>query len=100
MRALVCSELRPAAGLSIRALPDPEPGPGEVVIEVRAAGANFPDTLIIEGKYQFRPDLPFVPGGEAAGVVSAVGRDVQGIEAGDEVIGWGPRWASTTRRRI
>ena len=76
MRALVCPELGPVDRLEIRDLPDPEPGPGEVVVDVRAAALNFPDTLIIEGKYQFRPDPPFSPGGEAAGVISAVGPGV------------------------
>ena len=86
MRALVCSELGPADRLSVEEVPDPEPGPGEVVIDVRAAGLNFPDTLIIEGKYQFRPDPPFTPGGEASGVVSAVGSEVRGFHVGDEVV--------------
>ena len=76
MRALVCSELGPVDKLGTRNVPDPEPGPGEVVIDVRAAALNFPDTLIIEGKYQFRPDPPFTPGGEASGVISAVGPGV------------------------
>ncbi|MGZ5383459.1 MAG: NADPH:quinone oxidoreductase family protein [Acidimicrobiia bacterium] len=86
MRALVCSELGPAERLSVREVPDPEPGPGEIVLDVRAAGLNFPDTLIIEGKYQFRPELPFVPGGEASGVVSSVGPNVDGFKVGDEVV--------------
>jgi NADPH2:quinone reductase len=86
MRALICSELGPADQLSVREVPDPEPGSGEIVLDVQAAGLNFPDTLIIQGNYQFRPDLPFVPGGEAAGVVSAVGADVTRFSVGDEVI--------------
>ncbi|MDH3399068.1 MAG: alcohol dehydrogenase catalytic domain-containing protein, partial [Acidimicrobiia bacterium] len=72
MRAIVCSELGPADRLSVQEVPDSRPGLAEVVIDVVAAGLNFPDTLIIEGKYQVRPDLPFVPGGEASGLVSAV----------------------------
>lgn len=86
MRALICSELGPAEKLSVREMPDPQPGRGEVVLDVRAAGLNFPDTLIVQGNYQFRPDLPFVPGGEAAGVVSAVGDDAKRFSEGDEVI--------------
>jgi len=86
MRALVCSELGSAEKLSIQEVPDPQPGPGDIVLDVRPAGLNFPDTLIIEGKYQFRPDLPFVPGGEASGVVSAVGSEVSRLSVGDEVI--------------
>jgi NADPH2:quinone reductase len=76
MRALRCTELGPVDRLELADVPDPDPGPGEVVIDVRAAALNFPDTLIIEGKYQFRPDPPFTPGGEAAGVISAVGPGV------------------------
>lgn len=71
---------------------DPTPLKGEVVIEVKAVGINFPDTLIIEDKYQFRPQRPFSPGAEVAGVVDAVGEGVKGIQRGDRVIavpGWG-----------
>ncbi len=86
MRALLCTELGPASKLSVRDVEDPTPGEGEVVIDVEAAGINFPDTLIIEGKYQFKPDLPFTPGGEAAGVVSAVGEGVSSVSIGDRAI--------------
>ena len=89
MRAIVCTELGPAERLSVQVLPDPQPAPGEIVVDVRAAGLNFPDTLIIEGKYQFQPDLPFVPGGEASGVVSAVGADVPHFKVGDQVLAMG-----------
>jgi NADPH2:quinone reductase len=71
---------------------DPTPLKGEVVIEVKAVGINFPDTLIIEDKYQFKPQRPFSPGAEVAGVVDAVGEGVKGIQRGDRVIavpGWG-----------
>ncbi|NQZ78420.1 MAG: NADPH:quinone oxidoreductase family protein [Ekhidna sp.] len=67
------------------------PGPGRVNIKVHYAGVNFPDTLIIRGKYQFQPDLPFTPGGEVAGVVSAVGPDVTNIKVGDRVVS-GTSW--------
>ena len=86
MRALVCSELGPASRLSVREVGDPAPGANEVLVDVEAAGLNFPDTLIIEGKYQFKPDLPFSPGGEAAGVVAAVGEGVTAVSVGDRVI--------------
>lgn len=86
MRALLCTELGPASLLSVSDVDDPVPGPGEVVVDVDAAGLNFPDTLIIEGKYQFKPDLPFTPGGEAAGTVSAVGEGVERPSVGDRVI--------------
>lgn len=65
---------------------DPVAAAGEVVVDVVAAGLNFPDTLIIEGRYQFKPDLPFVPGGEAAGVISAVGDGVGHLSVGQRVI--------------
>jgi NADPH:quinone reductase len=66
-------------------VPAPVPGPGEVAVDVRAIGCNFPDILIVQGKYQKRPPLPFSPGAEVAGVVSAVGRDVVGIAPGQRV---------------
>jgi NADPH2:quinone reductase len=67
-------------------LPDPEPGPGQVLVDVRAAGINFPDLLMIQGLYQEKLDPPFVPGGEAAGVVSAVGDGVTEFAPGDPVM--------------
>jgi NADPH:quinone reductase-like Zn-dependent oxidoreductase len=82
----VCTELGPASRLSVGEIDDPEPGVGEVVVDVKAAGLNFPDTLIIEGKYQFKPELPFTPGGEASGVISAVGEGVGHLAVGQRVI--------------
>ncbi len=89
MRAVVCSELGPASRLSLEELPDPVAGPGEVVMDVRAAALNFPDTLVIEGKYQMQPELPFIPGGEAAGVVVAAGEGVSGFPPGTPVMSMG-----------
>lgn len=90
MRALVCKQHGPAEKLSLEAdWPDVEPGPDDVVIDVKAAGLNFPDTLIIENKYQTKPDLPFVPGGECAGVVAAVGTNVDKFKPGDKVVAMG-----------
>ncbi len=85
MRAVICSELGPIDKLTLGELPDPEPGPGEVVIDVQVAALNFPDTLIIEGNYQFKPDLPFSPGAEAAGVIAVVGQGVE-WEVGTRVV--------------
>src|ERR1700740_441477 len=71
---------------------DPRPGSGEVLISVRACGANYPDLLIIEDRYQARPPRPFAPGSEIAGVVAAVGQKVTQFQPGDRVIGqlpWG-----------
>src|SRR6185437_7891356 len=82
----------PPESLVIEDVEPLQPGPGQVVIEVKACGVNFPDTLIIEGKYQFKPALPFSPGGEVAGVVKAVGEGVERVKIGERVIsftGWG-----------
>ena len=92
MKALLCKAFGPASSLVLEDLPSPEPKKNEVLIEVHAAGVNFPDTLIIEGKYQFKPPFPFAPGGEAAGVISAVGDKVSQYRVGQRVMaltGWG-----------
>lgn len=86
MRAIVCEEYGPADSLKIMERELPELKSGEVRIDVRAAGINFPDALVIAGKYQVKPPLPFVPGGECAGVISAVGEGVKGFKVGDRVI--------------
>jgi NADPH2:quinone reductase len=86
MRALLCSRLGPPEALSIEDVADPAPGPGEVRIRTRAMGVNFPDGLIIQGSYQFKPPLPFSPGSEAAGVVDAVGDGVEGVAVGDRAM--------------
>ncbi len=85
MRAVVCRELGPPDQLVLDDLPAPEAGPGQVLVDVRAAGLNYPDLLIIQGRYQMQPDLPFVPGAEAAGVVAAVGDGVANVAPGDRV---------------
>jgi NADPH2:quinone reductase len=86
MKALVCVEHGPPEKLVIQELPSPEPGKGEVRIRMHAAGVNFPDVLIIQNLYQYKPALPFSPGGEAAGVVDAVGPGVERFKVGDRVI--------------
>ena len=89
MKAVVCSEFGPPENLTIEELPDPVPGPGEVVVDIRAAAITFPDTLIIENRYQFRGEPPFVVGGEVGGTIAAVGPDVDGLAVGDDVVGGG-----------
>ncbi|HAJ03961.1 MULTISPECIES: NADPH:quinone oxidoreductase family protein [unclassified Brevundimonas] len=92
MRAVLSKAPGGPETLVVEEVSDPTPKAGEVVIEVRAVGINFPDTLIIEDKYQFRPQRPFAPGAEVAGVVEAIGEGVKGIHKGDRVIavpGWG-----------
>ena len=85
MQALMCEEHGPPETLKLRDVPIPRPGEGEIQIRVHAAGLNFPDTLIIQHKYQFKPDLPFTPGGEFAGIVTAVGPGVDRFRIGDRV---------------
>ncbi len=87
MKAVLCKEYGPPETLVVEDVASPEPGAGEVVLEVHAAAVNFPDVLIIENKYQFKPRLPFSPGGEVAGVVSRLGDGVDHLKIGDRVIG-------------
>src|SRR5918999_1008516 len=86
MKAVLCKQYGPPESLTFEELPSPRPGPGEVVVSVKAASVNFPDVLIIQNKYQFKPPLPFSPGSELAGVVKEVGPGVQGFRAGDRVM--------------
>lgn len=86
MRALVCNAYGPPESLKIEELDDPVPGNGEILIDVAAAGINFPDVLSIAGKYQVKTPPPFIPGNEAAGVVTAVGDGVARYQVGDKVI--------------
>lgn len=86
MRALVCSQYGPPETLVIEEQDDPQPGDGQVVVDVHAAGINFPDVLAIAGQYQVKTPPPFVPGNEAAGVVSAIGPGVAQFAVGDKVI--------------
>jgi NADPH2:quinone reductase len=86
MRALVCKEYGPPEKLLIEAHSDPVPGAGEVLVDIKAAGINFPDVLVIAGTYQVKIPPPFVPGNEAAGIVEAVGEGVTRVEPGDRVI--------------
>lgn len=86
MRAVVVERFTDPKELCVAEAPDPEVGPGMVGIDVRAAGCNWFDTLIVQGKYQVKPPLPFVPGAEIAGVVREVGPGVEGLAAGDRVL--------------
>jgi len=86
MRALVCKEYGPPDSLVIEEHDDPVPGSGEILVDVAAAGINFPDVLSIAGKYQVKTPTPFIPGNEAAGVVSALGPDTGRFKVGDKVI--------------
>ena len=86
MKAVVCKQYGPPESLTFEELPSPAAGPGEVVVSVKAASVNFPDVLIIQNRYQFKPPLPFSPGSELAGVVKQVGPGVSGWKAGDRVM--------------
>ncbi len=86
MRALLCTEYGPPDRLHVEDVPSPVPGSAEVVISVKTASVNFPDTLIIQNKYQVKPPLPFSPGSECAGVVKAVGGGVTRVRPGDRVM--------------
>ena len=86
MRAISVDHYMEPAELRVSEIPEPEAGPGALQIEVRAAGCNFLDTLIVQGKYQVKPDFPFTPGGEIAGVVKALGAGVEGFAVGDRVL--------------
>lgn len=86
MRALVVEEFGPIAGHSFKDIPVPEPRETELLVDIKAIGLNFPDALMLQGKYQKRPDRPFVPGRDAAGVVRKVGRGVTRFKPGDRVI--------------
>ena len=86
MKALLCKQFGPPESLVLEDVPSPRPGAGEVVVSIKAASVNFPDVLIIQNKYQFKPPLPFSPGSELAGVVKEVGAGVKNVKPGDRVI--------------
>jgi NADPH2:quinone reductase len=85
MKAIIIDEFKAPERLSIGNLPDPTVGDDSVLIEVRAAAVNYPDLLVVQGKYQVLPERPFAPGKDAAGIVRAVGRNVTRVQPGDRV---------------
>lgn len=86
MKAIVCPEYGPVSNLDYRDVADPAPGPDEVVIRAEAIGVNFPDGLLVQGLYQMKPETPFVPGMESAGVVESVGENVIHLKPGDRAV--------------
>src|SRR6478609_8812426 len=86
MKAILCSRLGGPDDLEFKDIPDPTPGPGEAVVRVKAAALNFFDTLIIAGKYQLKPTLPFSPAAEFSGVVETIGDGVTMVKPGDRVV--------------
>lgn len=92
MKAILCEQFGDPDLLKLREVPDPIVGENQVLIEVNACGVNFPDLLIVQNKYQFKPDLPFSPGGEVAGKVLVLGKNVTNLQIGDSVLAlcrWG-----------
>lgn len=87
MKAIICENWGAPSSLQLRDVPSPEPGPKQVLVRVRLAAVNFPDALIVAGKYQFRPEFPFSPGGEMSGEILAIGAEVQHLAVGNKVVG-------------
>src|ERR1700724_3702842 len=88
MKAVLCTHFGPADDLDLADIPEPQAGPGEAVVRVKAAALNFFDTLIVAGKYQYKPPFPFSPAAEFAGVVASVGAGVTEFAPGDRVMGY------------
>lgn len=88
MKAIVCEKFGPPSDLVLKEVESPKPKAKEILVSVRACGVNFPDTLIIQGLYQFKPALPFTPGSDIAGVVKEVGEEIKHLKVGDEVFGF------------
>ncbi|WP_299818632.1 NADPH:quinone oxidoreductase family protein [uncultured Roseibium sp.] len=97
MKACLCKTPGPASDLVVEEIPAPTAGPGEAVVQVKACALNFFDTLIIQGKYQYKPELPFSPSAEFAGVVEAVGDGVTELSCGDRVMGY-MRWGAAREK--
>jgi NADPH:quinone reductase len=92
MKAIICKEFGLPNTLVLQEIPSPSTQPDEVLINVHACGVNFPDLLIVQNKYQFKPNLPFSPGGEVSGIIESVGEKIKHLKAGDRVValcGWG-----------
>lgn len=90
MKAVLCKKFGPPEDLVVEDIAEPTASKGKVVVDVRAASLNFPDLLVIQDKYQFKPTLPFSPGGEVSGVVHSVGEGVSSVKPGDPVVAWAP----------
>src|SRR5690349_2417125 len=86
MKALLCREFGGLEKLTVEDLPSPTPGEGQVLVAVKFASVNYPDALTVQGKYQFKPPLPFTPGSEFSGIVKAVGPGVTKFKVGQAVL--------------
>ena len=87
MKAIVCNAFAPVSELTLQEVPDPVASKGNIVLNVAAAGVNFPDSLLVQGLYQIKPDFPFVPGSEVAGTIAEIGEGVPYLKVGQKVIG-------------
>ena len=87
MKAIICDSRGPPSSLQLREMPSPAPGPKQVLVRTRVAAVNFPDALMVAGKYQFKPEFPFSPGGELSGEIVQVGSEVKRLGVGDKVVG-------------
>ena len=87
MKAYICREFGPIESHKVEEVEDPKAGPGQIIVDVKAAGIAFPDVLIVQGLYQFKPPFPFTPGGEIAGIISSIGEGVTKWKEGDRIIG-------------
>ena len=87
MKAVLCKSYGPPENLVLEEIDEPKPAAGQILVDVYAAGLNFPDTLQIQGKYQFQPDFPFTPSSEVGGIVKEVGAGVEHLKPGDRVFG-------------
>ena len=90
MRAVLCKAYGPPESLVVEEIDEPTAGPGQIVVDVKACAINFPDVLMIQDLYQFKPPLPFSPGGEIAGTISAIGDGVDGFTVGAPANGFLP----------
>ncbi len=98
MRAVLCKEFGPPESLVVEEVPDPQPGPGQVVVDVAGCGVNYPDVLLLKNEYQFKPTLPFSPGGEISGTVSAVSDDVTDVAVGDRILASAGAWGGMAEK--
>ena len=96
MKALLCTQFGLHEALAVQEIPNPTVSPNQILIAVEACGVNFPDVLIIQNKYQFKPELPFAPGGEVAGKIIGLGEKVQGKVWTNRTLSELPEWLSNS----
>ena len=94
MKAIVCEKFGSIDDLKYKDMPEPVAGTGQVLVNVKAAGVNFPEALMVQGLYQAKPNLPFIPGSEFSGIVSVLGKGVENFQVGDRVLGLSPNFGA------